>query len=334
MSYSAKITGVGSYAPEKILTNFDLEKMMDTSDEWISTRTGIRERHIAAPEEATSDMAYHASVDALAMARLRGEDVDGILVGTVTPDMPFPSAACFLQERLGAERAAALDISAGCTGFLYALHLGASLIASGAHERLLLVGAETTSRMLDWSDRSTAVLLGDGAGAVVMERARDGDPTVYSTHIGADGRLWELLHMPAGGSRHPASADTVREHLHSFKMRGNSTFKQAVEIMEGASERALEKAGLTLDDIDVVIPHQANLRIIKALANRMEIPEEKVAVIVDRYGNTSSATCPMALADLAREGRVKRGDKILMVSFGAGLTWGAAVFGWGAETEG
>lgn len=330
MAHPAKITGVGAYAPKKILTNFDLEKMMDTSDEWITTRTGIRERHIAAPEEATSDMAYHAAADALAMAGYEGSDIDGIVVGTVTPDMPFPSAACFLQEKLGAKNAGAFDIGAGCTGFLYTVHIGQSLIASGAHRRLLLVGAETTSRMLDWSDRSTAVLLGDGAGAVVMERAEAGEPSVLATHIGADGGLWELLHMPGGGSRHPATEASVRDRLHYFKMRGNSTFKQAVEIMEGAAVRALEKAGLDLADIDLVIPHQANLRIIRALGTRMGIPEEKVAVTVDRYGNTSSATCPMALRDLVGEGRVHRGDKILMVSFGAGLTWGAAVFEWGA----
>lgn len=328
MPHPVKVTGVGSYAPAKVLTNTDLEKMMDTSDEWITTRTGIRERHITAADEATSDMALAAARQALAMGGVRAEDVGYIVVGTVTPDMPFPSAACLVQDHLGAKNAGAMDVGAGCTGFLYAFQTGVALVASGMHDKVLVIGADTLSRILDWTDRSTAVLLGDGAGAVVLERARKDEPHVMSTYTGSDGSLWELLHMPAGGSRLRASAETVEKGLHSFKMRGNSTFRQAVEIMGEACQKALDDAGLSLSDIDFVIPHQANLRIINALASRLDIPDDKLVITVDRYGNTSAAACPMALSDVVKEGRVKRGDTILMVSFGAGLTWGATVFGW------
>lgn len=327
-SYGVKVTGVGSYAPEKVLTNKDIEKMVDTSDEWITARTGIKERHIAAPHQAASDLAFEAAKGALEMAGIEGKDLDFIVVATVLPDMPFPSTACFLQEKLGAKNAAGVDVEAGCSGFLYAFHLANALVASGAHKKVLIVAAEILSRILDWTDRSTCVLLGDGAGAVVMERAEEGDPQVLSSHVGSDGSQWDLLYMPGGGSRNPTSAQTIEDRLHFFKMNGAATFRQAVGIMEGASLRAMEEAGITMDQVDLFIPHQANYRIITALADHMNFPLEKIAVTVHKYGNTSAATVPMALDEYVRSGRIKRGDTVLIAAFGAGLTWGSAVLKW------
>ncbi len=323
-----RVRGIGAYVPKRVLTNHDLEQMVDTTDEWIVTRTGIKERHMAADGEAASDLAYAAACQVLERTGVRPEEIDFIVVATVTGDMQFPSVACLVQNRLGAKAAAAVDVAAGCTGFLYAFHLARGLIASGVQKRALVVGAECLSRMLDWSDRATCVLFGDGAGAVILEAAEDGVEGVLSSHLGSDGGLWDLLYFPGGGSRNPTTHETVDQGLHFFKMNGQATFKQACGVMERACQQALEEAGVTLDQIDLVVPHQANLRILNQLAERMGIPEGKMAVTIDRYGNTSAASVPMALNDYYQEGHLKSGDLVLIVSFGAGLTWGAAVFRW------
>ncbi|HEY7536147.1 MAG TPA: beta-ketoacyl-ACP synthase III, partial [Thermodesulfobacteriota bacterium] len=313
-----RILGTGSSAPEKILTNFDFEKIVDTSDEWIRTRTGIVERRIADPDIATSDMAYEASLGALQAASVNPIDVDGIILGTVTPDYFFPSTACLLQSRIGAKNAFAFDLSAGCSGFVYGLQLAKGMIESGDARILLVIGAETMTRIMDFKDRATCVLFGDGAGAAVI--AKSDLSGILSLHLGANGDDWELLHMPAGGSRIPPSEESVRNRLHYIKMKGNDIFKEAVKAMESASIEAIRKADITTDEIDLFIPHQANLRIMEAVRKRLDIPPEKVFINVDRYGNTSSASVPIALDEAVRSGRVKRGDLILFSVFGAGFT--------------
>ncbi|MHB1843103.1 MAG: beta-ketoacyl-ACP synthase III [Sulfobacillus sp.] len=328
MAVPVRVLGIGAYVPERILTNHDLEKMVDTTNEWIVSRTGIKERHVAADGEATSDLAYRAACQVMERTGVSADQIDFIVVATVTADMQFPSVACLLQDRLGAHRAGAVDVAAGCTGFLYAFHLARSLVASGVQKRVLVVAAECLSRMLDWTDRSTCVLLGDGAGAVILEAAADGVEGVLSSHLGSDGGLWDLLYFPGGGSRNPTSHQTVDQGLHFFKMNGQATFKQACGVMERACQQALDEAGVSLDQIDLVVPHQANLRILNQLSERMGIPPGKMAVTIDRYGNTSAASVPMALNDYYQEGHLKPGDLVLIVSFGAGLTWGAAVFRW------
>lgn len=300
--------------------------MVDTSDEWIRTRTGIVERRIAAPEVATSDLAYGASINALQAASVDPRDIDGIIVGTATPDYLFPSTACVLQSLLGAKQAFAFDILAGCSGFLYALQVGKGIIEAGDAKTLLIIGAETLSRIVDFEDRATCILFGDGAGAAVITKSET--PGILSIDLGADGEYRELLCMPGGGARNPATEKTVRDKLHYLKMKGNDVFKVAVKALEMTSLAAIRKASMTSDKIDLFIPHQANLRIMEAVRRRLDIPPEKVFVNVDRYGNTSSASVPIALDEAVKSGRVKRGDLILFSVFGAGYTWGSSVVRW------
>lgn len=322
------IAGVGAAVPKQVLTNADLEKMVETSDEWITSRTGIRERRIAGPGEGTVSLGTEAARRALAAAGLGPEDVDLILVGTVTPDMIFPSAACQIQDALGCTRAAAADLSAACPGFIYALSLGAQTIASGFYETVLVIGAETLSRIVDWQDRSTCVLFGDGAGAAVLRPARPGRGLVASV-LGADGSGAEHLYMPAGGSARPASFETVEQRQHFLRMNGSEVMKFAVRVMVSSTQEALAKAGLQVADLDWLIPHQANTRIIDAAIKRLGVDPEKVPVTVDRYGNTSSASIPITLAELVEQGQLTDGQLVGLVSFGAGLTWGANLLYWG-----
>ena len=320
----ARIISTGSYVPEKILTNKDIEKFVETTDEWITGRTGIRARRIAAEGEAASDMAYHASVRALEGAGINAEDLDLILVGTFTPDMPFPSTGCFLQAKLGATNAVGFDLQATCSGFLYALSVADAYIKSGRYRKVLVVGVDLLSRFLNWEDRSTCVLFGDGAGAVIMEPT-EGDTGLIDVEIGSDGRLAEILYIPGGGSRYPASEDTVREHKHSIHMVGSEVFKVAVKTMERISVEILEKNGIDPSEVDYIVPHQANFRIIQAVANRLNMPMDKVIVNLDKYGNTSAGTIPIALDEAMRAGQLKSGDLVLMASFGGGLTWASAI---------
>lgn len=320
------ITGVGEYLPKKILTNADLERMVDTSDEWITTRTGIRERRLAAKGEATSDLAFHAAVDALGNAGMKAQDIDLIIVATITPDMQFPATACVVQSRLGARAAVCFDVSAACAGFVYALSVAQQFVAREVYRNALVIGAETLSCVTDWKDRNTCVLFGDGAAAVVVSEVKSGG--ILATHLGSDGAKAGLLHIPGGGSRKPASHRTIDERQHFIKMEGNEVFKLAVTIMADAAENALKKAGLSCADVDVVIPHQANMRIISAVAKKLKVPEEKFYLNIERYGNMSSASCATALCEAVRSGRVRKGDIVLLVTFGAGLVWGAAVIKW------
>lgn len=320
----AKIISTGSYVPEKSLTNKDLEAFVETTDEWITGRTGIRARRIAAEGEAASDMAYHASVRALEDAGIKAEDLDLILVGTFTPDMPFPSTGCFLQAKLGATNAVGFDLQATCSGFLYALSVADAYIKSGRYKKVLVVGVDLLSRFLNWEDRSTCVLFGDGAGAVIMEPTEE-DTGLIDVEIGSDGRLAEILYIPGGGSRYPASEDTVREHKHCIHMVGSEVFKVAVKTMERISVEILEKNGIDPSEVDYIVPHQANFRIIQAVANRLNMPMDKVIVNLDKYGNTSAGTIPIALDEAMRAGRLKRGDLVLMAAFGGGLTWASAI---------
>ena len=321
----SRIVGTGHYCPDRVLTNFDLEKMVDTTDEWIVTRSGVRERRIAAPEQATSDLAFAASQGALASAGLGPEEIDGIIVGTVAGDMLFPATSCLIQDRLGATRAAAFDLNAACCGFIFGLSTAHALISTGKMDRVLVVGVEVLSKLTDWTDRATCVLFGDGAGAVVVEACEPGQG-ILSTYIKSDGSLADLLRLPAGGTRLPASAETIARGDHFIKMKGDGVFKYAVRAMEDATHNVLEQANLSVDDVDVFIPHQANIRIIDAVQSRLRLPGEKVVVNLDRYGNTSSATIPIAFDEVVRAGRVKKGDLVLFVAFGGGLTWGAVLF--------
>jgi 3-oxoacyl-[acyl-carrier-protein] synthase-3 len=325
LSY-VKIAGTGLSTPPRILSNADLEKMVDTSDEWIRTRTGIVERRIADPEISTSDMAYEASLKALEAASVEPKDIDVIIVATVTPDHLFPSTGCLVQSRLGAKKAFAFDILAGCAGFLYALKTGKAFIDSGDAETVLIVGAETLSRITDFQDRTTCILFGDGAGAVVLRRSET--PGILSICLGANGDNWELLYLPAGGSRIPASEESVKKRLHFIKMKGSEVFREAVKAMEVSSIEAIKKANITPDKIDLFISHQANYRIMEAVRKRLNIPPEKVFMNVDRYGNTSSASVPIALDEAVKEGKLRQGNIILFAAFGAGFTWGSAVVRW------
>ncbi|MEW5761785.1 MAG: beta-ketoacyl-ACP synthase III [Bacillota bacterium] len=321
------ISGVGIRVPERVLTNFDLEQMVATSDAWIRERTGIRERRVAAPQEATSDLAAAAAQEALAAAGVTPEQVDLIIVATATPDMLFPATACLVQEKLGAARAGAFDLQAGCSGFIYAMACGAQFVAAGSAETVLIVGAETLSRVLNWEDRSTCVLFGDGAGAVVLRPVPPGRG-ILATLLGSDGSGASLLQLPAGGSRLPASHRTVEDGLHYVQMNGREVFKFAVRVMGDAALEVARRAGLAPEEIDLFIPHQANIRIIDAVARRLGLDASKVVVNVDRYGNTSAASVPLALADALQTGRIREGDNIVMVAFGAGLTWAAATIRW------
>lgn len=308
------------------MTNFDLERIVDTSDEWITTRTGIKERRVATSSETTSTFALLASQKALEHARVSPEELDCIIVATVTPDMLFPSTACILQHALGAKNAFAFDLEAGCTGFVYALAVAEKYLLAEGKGKALVVGAETLSKIVDWQDRATCVLFGDGAGAAVL--GLDERPGILATYLGADGSGAHLLELPAGGSRMPATLETVNQRLHYIKMNGNEVFKFAVRVVEEASLKVLAKAQKTVDDVHLFIPHQANVRIIQSAAKRLGIPEEKVFVNVDRYGNTSAASIPIALDEALRTQRIKEGDIVLLVGFGAGLTWGAALIEW------
>ena len=323
----AAIAGVGHYAPEKVLTNADLEKMVDTSDEWIQTRTGIRERRIAAADETSSAMGAAAARKALENARVSPEDVEAIYVATCTPDMIFPSTACLIQAALGAARAYGFDISSACAGFLMALDAAAAAIESGRVQTALVIGSEKLSAVTDWTSRNTCVLFGDGAGAVVL-KASD-RPGIRSSLLGVDGNQADFLSIPAGGCKQPASAETVQNHLHTIHMAGRETFKTAVNTMLGAAQDAIARAGLTVADIDCMVPHQANMRIVEAVAKRLGAGViEKVFLNLDRYGNTSAASIPLALSEAVAAGRIKSGDKILMVAFGGGLSWGGTVVEW------
>ncbi|HEX7548359.1 MAG TPA: beta-ketoacyl-ACP synthase III [Candidatus Methylomirabilis sp.] len=325
---SARIIGTGSYLPPKVLTNADLEKLVDTSDEWIVTRTGISERRIAPEEEATSELALRAAQSALEAASLDPADLDMILVATITPDMPFPSTACVLQDRLGARRAGALDLSAACSGFIYGLGLADGLIRAGTARTVLLLGAETLTKVVNWQDRNTCVLFGDGAGAVVL-RADEGEQGILSTHLYADGSKGSLLILPGCGSRHPVSHAAVDAGLAKMQMNGgNEVFKLAVRAMEDAALTALKRHGLEVGDIDHLITHQANLRIISALGQRLGVPDAKVEVTIRKYGNVSAASIPIALDEAVRAGRVKAGEIVLLCAFGGGLTWASSLIRW------
>ena len=323
----SRIISTGSYAPEKILTNFDLEKMVETTDEWITERTGIKERRIVNGNQTASDLAYEASKVALERASLKAKDIDLLITATITGDMPFPSTACILQDKIGAKNAAAFDLNAACSGFLYGLYVADSFIRSGMHKRILVVGTEVLSTITDWEDRTTCVLFGDGAGAVVVEPTEE-DRGIISMSINSDGGMWELLYMPGGGSRYPSSKDSVEKKLHFIKMKGNETFKFAVRTLEDLVVKILEENKLKPSQLTLLIPHQANLRIIQATADRLGIPMDKVLVNLDRYGNTSAASIPIALDEAASTGRIKEGDYILLEAFGGGITWASALIKW------
>jgi 3-oxoacyl-[acyl-carrier-protein] synthase-3 len=323
----AGILGSGSYVPERVLTNQDLEQMVETNNEWIVTRTGIQERRLAAEDQASSDLAYQASLKALERAGISAEQLDLIIVATVTPDMAFPSTACILQNRLGATKAAAFDLSAACSGFIYGLANAANFIATGIYKYVLVVGAECLSKITDYTDRNTCILFGDGAGAVVVGEVPQGRGFL-SFELGADGSGGELLKLEGGGSRYPSSIRSVEEKRHYIYMEGREVYKFAVRIMGNAAEEALRKAGKTKADIDLLVPHQANIRIIRSAVERLELPEEKCMINLHRYGNVSAASIPIALAEAAEEGRIREGDCIVLVGFGGGLTWGASVLIW------
>jgi 3-oxoacyl-[acyl-carrier-protein] synthase III len=324
---TCSITGVGSYLPAKILTNADLEKMVDTSDEWITTRTGIKQRRQAAKDEFTSDMAASAARRAMKMAGVTADQIDLVIVATITPDMPFPATACLVQQKIGARRAAAFDVEAACSGFIYALEIGQQFIMSRTYDTVLVIGAEKLSAITDWTDRNTCVLFGDGAGAAILQ-SRPGSHGLLTAVMGADGAKSNLIHMPAGGSRCPASTDSVAARLHYLQMDGRETFKNAVQAMHSAAQEALHRCELDITKIKCVIPHQANRRIIDAVSKRLGATPEQLFVNLDKYGNTSAASVAIALDEAVTSGKISRGDLILLVVFGSGLTWGAAVIEW------
>ncbi len=327
MQLRSRIVGIGSYLPRKVLHNNDLQRMVDTSDEWIMERTGIRERRIASKREAASDLALKASKKALQNGGVKPVEIDTIIVATMSGDMPMPSTATLIQGRLGARNAAAFDINAACSGFIYGLGIADSFIRSGMSKRLLLVGVEVNSKFIDWQDRSSCVLFGDGAGAVVMEPTTT-KSGILSTHLYSDGKYWHLIYVPGGGSKHPTSEASVKGRMHFIKMKGNETFKLAVRTLEELAIKTLSANGIKPSEISLLIPHQANLRIIKAIAQRLGMPMGKVIVNLDKYGNTSSASIPIALDEASKNGRIRRGDYILLVAFGSGLTWASALIKW------
>ncbi len=326
--YGSRIGGTGASVPDRVLTNADLERIINTSDEWIVTRTGISERRIAEDDQATSDLAEQAARGALEAASVDPLDVDLILVCTVTPDMFFPSTGCVLQARLGASHAAAFDLSAACSGFIYGLSVANAYLRTGVMRNILVIGAETLSKVVDWNDRATCVLFADGAGAAVVQRTT-GDSRILSTHLYADGSKGKQLIIPGGGSRHPISQKMLDENLAKIKMaNGNEVFKEAVRSMEDAAMAALKANGAEVSDIDLFIPHQANARIIYAVAQRLGLPSERIVVNIGRFGNTSAASIPMALDEAVRAGRLKPGNLVLLAAFGGGLTWGSALIRW------
>jgi len=321
---NARFVGLGYYLPEAVLTNLDFEKMVDTSDEWIVTRTGIRERHIAKAEEASSDLAINAARKAMADARVDAKDIDLIVVGTATPDYPFPSTATVVQNKIGAKNAAAFDVAGACSGFIYAVTIVQSMIIAGKSRRALVIGVETLSRITDYTDRATCVLFGDGAGAVIMEACEPGEG-ILATYMKSDGTYADLLYQPVGGSRTPLTEERIRNREQFIKMKGDGLFKYAVKAMVDAAQTVLRDANVKVSDIDFVIPHQANLRIIEGVRNRLGVPPEKTIVNIDRVGNTSTASIPIAFCEARDKGIIKHGDRILMVAFGGGLTWGAVL---------
>jgi len=328
LDYQVCIAGTGSYVPERILTNEELAKRVDTSDEWIFSRTGIRERRIAAEGEFTSHMASNAARKALEQAGMDASEIQLIIVATITPDTITPATACYVQQQLGASKAVAFDISAACSGFLYAMKICKRMIADGAFENALIIGAEKLSAFVNWEDRTTCVLFGDGAGAAVLRRAAPEEGSILATEMGTDGNLTHLLNIPGGGSACPITASNVNDNLATLAMQGKEVFKHAVNRMKESAEIVIQRAGLHADDIACVIPHQANLRIIDAIAERLSVPEGRVFVNLDKYGNTSAAAVAIALDEANRSGAFKRGDNIVMVVFGAGLTWAAAAVRW------
>ncbi len=325
--YSVGIIGTGSYIPEKVMTNADFETILDTSDAWITSRTGIKERHFTPKDMPVSELCYRAGLRALEDAKAAPEDVDLVIVATVTPDYAFPATACLVADRLGTKRAAAFDLEAGCTGFLYGLAVASQFIATGMYKTVLVIGGETMSKILNWEDRSTCILFGDGAGAAVLQPVEKGFGFL-SFELGSKGSGGHLLSQPAGGSSLPASLETVEKKLHTLQMAGNEVFKFAVRIMGEAAGKVLVKADLTPDDVDILFPHQANTRIIDAAVKRLKISPDKVVINLNKYGNMSSASIPVALDESLKEGRIAEGDTIVIVGFGAGLTWGACVLKW------
>lgn len=325
---NVRIAGTGSALPGKILTNTELEQLVDTSDEWITTRTGIKERRIAVEGEYTSTFAAEAGRRAMEMAGVHPEEIDLIILGTVTPDFPFPSTACIVQDLLGATNATAFDLSAACSGFIFGLSIAEKYIRSGAARKVLVIGAEVLSRIVDWQDRNTCVLFGDGAGAVVLE-ASDSDHSLLSTHTFSNGSYWNLLYQPGSGSRNPATnSRTIDERLIYLKMEGNDVFKHAVRSMEEAAVKALEANGLSASDLALMIPHQANRRIIDATAKRLGLGADRLFTNLEKYGNTSSASIPIALDEANRQGILKPENKLLVVAFGGGFTYGSALINW------
>ncbi|MEO0091991.1 MAG: beta-ketoacyl-ACP synthase III [candidate division WOR-3 bacterium] len=322
-----KVIGLGVGLPEKVLTNFDLEKMVDTSDQWITERTGIKERRIVDEKTATSDLVITATKEALKQAQIKASELDTIIVGTSTPDTLYPATACWVQKGLGISGSVAFDVSAGCCGFLFALEIAANLIAGGMAKKVLVAGAEILSKVINWQDRATCVLFGDGAGVCIVT-ATEEDRGIVASNWGADGNLAELLYQPAGGSRIPASCESVEKKLHTVHMAGNEVFKNAVREMETATLTALQDANMTADDIDLFIPHQANIRIIDATIKRANIPLEKTYIVIHKYGNMSAASIPVAMYEAYHEGRIKDGTKILFAAFGAGFTWAASILKW------
>jgi 3-oxoacyl-[acyl-carrier-protein] synthase-3 len=329
MTSRAHVAGWGKYVPERVLTNDDLTQMVETSDEWIRSRTGILERRIASDSDTTASMAIEAAHEAIEMAGIRPSDIDMIIVATCTPDHVFPSTACLVQDAIGATHAAAFDVAAGCSGFVYGLSVAADLIAAEAYQTALVIGAETLSRIVDWEDRATCVLFGDGAGAVIL-RSNGADGGILSSVLGSDGSGGDLLHLPAGGSRHPASHHTVSERMHFLKMKGREVFRFAVSVMPDATRQVLGQAGLTLEEVSLIIPHQANRRITNASVKALGLPEDRIYSNVERYGNTSAASIPIALCEAVEEDRVHRDDLVVLVGFGAGLTWAASAVRWSA----
>jgi len=327
----ATMTGTGMYVPDRVLTNRDLEHMVETSDEWIRERTGIRERRIAAPDQASSDLAVIAAQRALESAGITAKDVDQIVLATTTPDRFLPSCACTLQAKLGATNAAAYDVFAACTGFVYGLGIARGIIGTEQADTVLVIGVETLSRIVDYTDRNTCVLFGDGAGAAVLQPCAPGEG-ILSISMGSDGALGDVLEVPAGGSGLPASAETVQARGHFIKMRGRELFKIAVRAMEDSVRQTLDATGLTVDDIDMLVPHQANQRIIDAVLDRLGLPRERAIGNIERYGNTSSASIPISLDEVVREGRLEPGDNVSLVAFGGGATWGATLMKWTMKT--
>ena len=324
---TCSITSVGSYVPEKIITNADLEKMVETSDDWITTRTGIKERRVAADDQFTSDLGTNAALKAMEKAGVSADQIDLIIVATITPDMTFPSTAALVQAKLGAKRAAAFDVEAACSGFIYALEIGQQFIMSRTYNTVLVIGAEKLSSIIDWKDRNTCVLFGDGAGAAILQN-RPNSHGLLAACMGADGTKGDLLSMPGGGSRCPATIESVQSGMHYLRMEGKETFKNAINAMNSAAQEALKRCRLTISDIKCVVPHQANRRIIDAVGERLGVLPEQVYVNLHKYGNTSAASVAIALDEAVSEGKIQRGDLVLLLVFGAGFTWGAAVIEW------